>query len=89
MEVEAGLYYRRIEDGDIVKVLHPKVFPHECSCGALGWECFGDEDDNQEVVVYRLREGKWPTRSYFAEAATFADSFEGPLDWDTALKEFK
>ena len=88
MEISAGSYYRRTEDGAIVKVLHPEVFPHECSCGSLGWECLGDEEDNQEVVVYRERNTD-PPCSRFIEKATFATNFEGPLDWDAVLKEFK
>lgn len=88
VDVKAGDYYRRTEDGVIVKILHPEVFPHECSCGSLGWECFGDGNDNEEVIVYRERNTE-PPRSRFIEKATFADNFEGPLDWDTALKEFK
>ena len=76
MEVKAGFYYRR-EDGPIVKVLHENVKP------------FRSFVENQRSVVYRYREGGWPTPSEHMSYELFVEIHEGPLDWDTALKEFK
>ena len=83
MEISAGNYYRRHVDGAIVKVLHPEVHPYHCYCGSPGVEC---HDDDNAVIMYRMREG---TRSEFCLRQEFSSLFEGPLDWDTALKEFK
>lgn len=84
MNISAGSYYRRMADDAVVKVLHEEVYPYYCSCGALSAECEGNP-----VVVYRLREGEWPTRAECMEVEGFEANFEGPLDWDEALKEFK
>ncbi len=86
MKLTAGSYYRRFEDRAIVKMLHTEVYPYHCSCGALGTECHGNDN---AVVMYRLREGEWPTRSEFCLRQEFPTLFEGPLDWDTVLKEFQ
>lgn len=86
MEIEAGFYYRRFLDKAVVKVLHTEVYPYHCTCGALGVECHGDDN---AVVVYRMREGEYPTRAEFCLREDFPSLFEGPLDWDTALKEFR
>lgn len=74
MDVKAGCYYRR-EDGPIVKVLHGNVTPF----------C----DKNHRSVVYRYREGEWPTPSEYMSYDVFVEIHEGPLGWDEALKEFK
>lgn len=74
MDVKAGCYYRR-EDGPIVKVLHVNVTPFRM--------------ENQRYVVYRYREGEWPTPSEYMSYELFVEMHEGPLGWDTALKEFK
>ena len=76
MEVKAGCYYRR-KDGQIVKVLHENVQP---------FSPFGMEPKS---VVYRYREGEWPTPAEHMSYELFVEIHEGPLDWDTALKEFK
>jgi hypothetical protein len=74
MDVKAGCYYRR-KDGPIVKVLHGNVTPFRM--------------ENQRSVVYRYRDGEWPTLSEYMSYGLFVELHEGPLAWDTALKEFK
>jgi hypothetical protein len=74
MDVKAGLYYRRENDGPIVKVLHENV------------TYFGTE---RRGVVYRIRQDGWPTPSEVVSYDVFIETYEGPLDWDTVLKEFK
>lgn len=73
MEVKAGCYYRTHE-GRVVKVLHEEVY----------W--LGGTKPN---VVYRYREGDWPTKAECVSLDLFIEAFEGPLGWDIALKEFK
>jgi hypothetical protein len=84
MNVKEGNYYRRLADDAVVKVLHSEVFPYLCSCGILSENCEGNP-----VVVYRLRDGEWPTRVECMEGPGFEDNFEGPLVWDSENQRFK
>lgn len=80
-DVKAGMYYRRrtplpnnYGPPEIVKVLHEEVYPYGGS---------------KPSVVFRYRTGEWPTRAESIGLYLFVQEFVGPLDWDTALKEFK
>ena len=75
MDVKAGCYYRR-EDGQVVKVLHENVTPFH-------------KMENYRAVVYRYREGEWPTPAEYMSYDLFVEIHEGPLGWDETLKEFK
>ncbi len=85
MEIKAGNYYRRFIDGVVVKMLHVEVHPYHVSCEPLGSHCHGDDT---AVVMYRLRDGEWPTPSEFCLRQDFPWLFSGPLGWDEDTKEF-
>jgi hypothetical protein len=76
MDLKVGFYYRHIENGVVVKVLHAAVYSMSVpSC--------------PPVVVYRLNDDEYPHRFEYVFQDTFKKQFEGPLDWDVALKAFK
>ena len=84
MEVKAGCYYRR-EDGAIVKVLHENVKAHVPD----NEKPRGPFKIGTRSVVYRFREGAWPTTAEHMFYELFVEQYEGPLGWDEALNEFK
>jgi hypothetical protein len=77
MDIEAGLYYRNIMTGKVVKVLHPEVLS--------GHKTWIGLPPHFAHVVYRLNDDEYPHRFEYVDRGTFTRLFEGPLDWDAAV----
>jgi hypothetical protein len=83
MDVTNGDYYRRKEDGAVVKVLYYEVYPYECSCG------IGTRWCAPPGVLYRLNDDPYPHRREFISMEAFLNDFEGGLVWDPEAGKFK
>lgn len=76
MDLKSGCYYRLAGKSCVVKLLHTEVHS-----AVYPWD--------PPMVVYRFNDDEWPHRYECVLRKVFEDIYEGPLDWDEALREFK